>query len=340
MKGLVKYGLGKEGMEIRELPIPEPGRGQIRAKVVAAGVCGSDIHFMRDEMKVNMPVVLGHEYVGIVDKTGEGVTRFRQGDYITSMTAYSSCGTCRFCQEGAPIFCLEKKMLGNDVNGTMAEYVIVPELHSYKVPDSIENKINIAALEPFGCGLRAAAERTVIKPGDIVVVSGPGTLGLSVVQVAKLRGAYVIAFGLPQDGHRLALAKKLGADDTATDPAELRKKVFEKSAYGADICFEVAGVPASMNMCFDLVRRRGTITQLGLYNGFPAINMNAMTDNEINIVSSRGCQKTTFDLALRLLQEKKIDIECFVESKYKLEDWSEAFDTAASGKAFKVLLTP
>lgn len=340
MKGLVKFALGKEGMEIRELPMPEPDYGQVRAKVVAAGICGSDIHFMRDEMKVNMPVVLGHEYVGIVDKLGEGVTRFREGDYITSMTAYSSCGTCRFCQEGTPIFCREKKMLGNDVNGTMAEYVIVPELHSYRIPEEIENKVNIAALEPFGCGLRAAGERSDIKPGDLVVVSGPGTLGLSIVQVAKMRGAYIMVYGLEQDSHRLKLAKELGADEVFTDTDKLRERVFEKSIYGADVCFEVAGVSSSLNMCFDLVRRRGTITQVGLFNGLASANLNAMTDNEINLISTRGSQKTTFERAIKLLQEKKIDISCFADSKFQIKDWSEAFDLAASGKAFKVLLLP
>ena len=340
MKGLVKYGTGKEGMEIRQLPIPDPPESYMRVKVIAAGICGSDVHTMNDELPVKMPVVIGHEFVGVVDAPGKGVTHFKEGDYITSYRPYSSCGSCPCCREGADIFCRDAELLGKDVNGCMAEYVIVPEKHAFRIPDGIENKKSIAALEPFGCGLRAAAERTTILPGDLVVIIGPGMLGLSILQIAKLRGAYTIVFGLEKDGHRLALAKELGADDVETCSESLKRKVFLKNRFGADICFEATGVASSLNTCFDLVKRRGTITQLGLFNGFPEVNLNAMTDSEINLVSSRGCQKTTFELGLKLLEDNKIDLNCFIGSGYALDDWKDAFETAAAGKALKVILVP
>lgn len=340
MKGLVKFGPGKEGMEIRELPIPVPKGRDIRVKVMAAGVCGSDIHIMHDEIPVNMPVVLGHEYVGIVDETGDEVTKFKKGDWITSMTTYSSCGECIYCKEGKVMFCPDRKGLGFHVNGAMAEYMLVPEANSFKVPDEIEDKLIIGACEPFGCGVRSALERAVVNEGDVVVVCGPGTLGLSVIQAAKLRKAYVIAYGLPTDIHRLEMALKLGADEYSTDVEDLKKKVYAKNKYGADICFEVTGAEPVINMCIDITRKCGRIAQVGLYSRKPSVNINKMTDNEINFSNNFGCHRSTWELCLELIKDKKVDIVSYVETRIPLADWQRAFDIAESRGAFKVLILP
>ena len=340
MTGLVKFGPGPAGMELRELPDPVPGSGEIRVKVEAAGICGSDIHIMKDEIPVKMPVVIGHEYVGIVDSTGPGVTGFKPGDWITSMTTYESCGKCRYCREGLVMFCAQRKGLGFHVNGTMAEYLLVPEANSFPVPAEIEDKIIVAACEPFGCAVRGAAERALIKPGDLAVVSGPGTLGLSVVQIAKLRGAYVIAFGLPQDQHRLKMALELGADEISSDAEELKKRIYSRNPDGADIAFEVAGANASMNMCIDIVRKRGTLAQMGLFPGQATINMNKILDNELTVTNNFGCHRSTWELSLKLLREKKVKIDGYVETRIPLSQWQEGFNIAASKGAFKVLLLP
>ena len=341
MKGLVKFKVGGDGMELRDLPEPTVGEGDLKVKVKAAGICGSDVHFMRDELSsVVMPVVLGHEYVGVVAEVGHGVTKFKPGDWVTSMTTYKACGKCFYCQQGLIMFCDKRKALGITMNGAMADYLLTSEANSFLVPDEIENKLAVAACEPFGCGARAAAERAGIKLGDVVVVSGPGALGLSVVQIAKLQGAYVIAYGLPKDKSRLQLAIELGADDMAIDENELKQKVYAKNPYGADVCFEVAGAEASMDLCIRITRKRGTLAQVGLFPGKAYIDMNMILDKELTVSNNFGSHRSTWELCLRLLAEKKVSLDRFTDAQFPLSEWRQAFETAASGTRFKVLLLP
>jgi L-iditol 2-dehydrogenase len=327
-------------MGIKDIPIPAPEANQVRVKVMAAGICGSDLKFVADKMKVPLPIVLGHELVGIVDEVGRDVTKFKKGDWIVSMTTLSSCGECMYCKQGLIMFCPERKGIGIHVNGAMAEYVIVNPANAFKVPDGIEDKISMAACEAFTCSLRGAGENALIKPGDLVVVSGPGSLGIGAIQVAKLRGAYVIAYGLPKDKHRLELAKKLGADDISIDEEDLRRKILERNPHGADVAFESAGVEASMNLCIDLVRKQGTLAQLGVYGKKITVDFNAILDKELHVTNNFGGHRSTWETALKLIKDKKIDIASLASTRLPLEKWQEGFELAATGGALKVLLLP
>ena len=340
MKGLVKFGTGKKGMEIRELPEPEVGEGDLKVKVKAAGICGSDVHIMRDEIPVSTPVVIGHEYVGVVAEVGPGVTKFKPGDWITSMTTYKSCGECFYCHQGLIMYCAHRKNLGFTMNGAMADYLLTSEANSFLVPEAIENKLVVAACEPLGCGTRGAAERARIRVGDVVVVSGPGNLGLSVVQIAKLQGAYVIVFGLKKDERRLKLALELGADEITWDEEDLKRKVFAKNPYGADVAFEAAGAEASMDLCINITRKRGTLAQMGLFPGKALVDMNKILDNELTVSNNFGSHRSTWELCLRLLAEKKVSLDRYIETQFPLSGWEEAFEAAAAGTGLKVLLIP
>ena len=340
MKGLVKFGSGWKGMEIRELQEPIPLDGQLKIKVMAAGICGSDIHGIVDGNIPLSSVVMGHEYVGVVDAVGSGVTGFKAGDWVVSMTAYSTCGTCIYCRDGLQMLCLQRKSIGTHVNGAMAEYIIVPSANAFKVPDEIEEKIVLAACEPFTCAVRCGIENTLIRPGDVVVVAGPGTLGISMVQIAKLRGAYVIAYGLPTDKHRLDLAKQMGADEVSYTESDLRKRVWAKNPYGADIAFETAGAEASMNLCVEILRKKGTLGQMGVYGKKINVNFDKILDNELSLTNSFATQKSSWEISLKLLREKKVDISTLITTKLPLEKWREGFGIAASKGAFKVLLIP
>jgi len=339
MKGLVKFGPGIDGMEIREIEEPIPGKGQIKVKVRAAGICGSDMHIMHDKIKIEK-VVMGHEYVGVVEEAGEGVNGFLKGDWVVSMTPYETCGECRYCKAGQIMFCPSRKTIGFHVNGAMAEYVIVPASTAFHVPDEIDDKIAMAACEPFSCATRCAAEKTLILPGDVVVISGPGTLGLSALQIAKVRGAYVIVHGLPQDSIRLELAKKLGADVVTDDEEDLKRKVFTRNPHGADIAFESSGAEASMNMCIDIVRKDGTVAQLGVYGKKITVNFDKILDNEIHLTNSFGAHRSSWAMSLKLLKDHKVSLSELTTKRLPLEEWRRGFEAAASREAFKILLIP
>ena len=244
MKGLVKYALGSDGVKLMDLPEPVPQEGELKVKVLAAGICGSDVHAMHDQRSVNMPVVMGHEYVGEVVETCGDTGIFKVGDWVTTLPACYSCRTCELCQKGLVTLCKERKSIGSHVNGAMANYVVVPAKYSFKLPSSVktlqEKKI-YALAEPLCCVVRAVFERIEVHPKDLVVVSGPGPMGIMAAQLFKLRGAYVIVSGLPIDRKKLDLALKLGADEAVTSVEELEQAVYRKNPAGADIVCEATG---------------------------------------------------------------------------------------------------
>ncbi len=340
MKALMKFSEGMRGVGLLEIPEPIVTRHTLKVKVVAAGLCGSDLHIIKDMIKVNMPIALGHEFVGIVEEIGEGVSKFKVGDWVTSLTTFSSCGTCRYCKRGEVMFCKERKGLGFHVNGAIAEYVLIAEENAILIPERVENKISVAVGEPFGCAVRSAMERNNINEGDIVLVCGPGMLGLSVIQIAKSRGAIVLVYGLEKDSERLRVAMELGADSVFTNRESLEIGISEYSKYGADIAFEVTGAEECLNMCIDMLRKGGSVAQLGLYHTPPKINMNKMTDNEIALTNNFGCHSSTWKIVMQFIEENKIDFEVYTKDCFSLEEWEEAIAKAESKEAIKVLFTP
>ncbi|MDR3122040.1 MAG: alcohol dehydrogenase catalytic domain-containing protein, partial [Clostridiales bacterium] len=139
MKGLVKYEAGPGNMEVRDIPIPEPGPGQVRIKIAEAGICGSDLHIYHSDIAIPVrpPVVVGHEFSGVVDAIGEGVAACAPGDRVVSETAFSYCGVCEYCRSGWYNLCPERKTLGYWYNGVFASYTVVPEGRVHAIPENV-----------------------------------------------------------------------------------------------------------------------------------------------------------------------------------------------------------
>jgi len=133
MKGFVKFELGSEGIEYREVAEPTPKAGELKVKVLAAGICNSDVHAIHDERATVMPVVLGHEYVGQVVETCGEVGDFKVGDWVLTLPACYSCGECDMCKQGVVTLCKQRKSIGSHVNGAMANYVVVPAKYSFRL---------------------------------------------------------------------------------------------------------------------------------------------------------------------------------------------------------------
>ena len=137
MKALRKKAKGFEGVGLDDIPEPVPKPNEVKIKVHAAGICGTDLHIVKDEYPANYPVVLGHEYSGTIVELGSEVKGFKPGDRVISLTAVVTCGHCRFCYEGLLMLCPERKSIGSGVDGAMAEYLVVPSHLVYKIPDSV-----------------------------------------------------------------------------------------------------------------------------------------------------------------------------------------------------------
>jgi threonine dehydrogenase-like Zn-dependent dehydrogenase len=226
------------------------------------------------------------------------------------------------------------------VNGAMAEYVVVPAKYSFRIPDDTGDKTAYALTEPMGCVVRGIYERIDVKPGDVAVVSGPGTIGLFAVALLKSRHAYVIAAGLPGDRHRLELALALGADAAADSWDKLMEEVCKASPKGADISVEAAGAAGSLKTCVDILRAQGTLLQLGNYGKPVQFDMDKAFFKELKIVTSNSTAYSTWTIALHLLKEKKVSLEPLLSLRLPLEEWEKGFDAVESKRAYKVVLMP
>ncbi|NLD82420.1 MAG: alcohol dehydrogenase catalytic domain-containing protein [Smithella sp.] len=344
MKALVKFDRGREGMGIWDIPEPTPKKGELKVRVLVAGICGGDIHSMNDERDCVMPVALGHEYVGQVVEIGEDVEKFNIGDWVVTLPACYSCGECEFCRRGLVTLCPERKSIGTHVNGAMAEYLVVPEKYSFKVPPEIRDIEEIkkyALIEPMACVARGVYERIDVHPGDIAVVTGPGTIGLFAVQVLKSRGANVLVYGLPNDKKRLDLALELGAKMVFTDSEELKSALYKENPRGADITCDASGAVAAQDMCFQLVRTHGTHLQLGHFGDkkIPC-HIDLIFDKEVNYVASNSTGMKTWDIALWLVNAGMVDLKPLMSLQLPLTEWEKGFDAMLNQEGYKILLLP
>ena len=340
MKALVKFDKTRAGMALREVPVPEPCEGEIRLEIKAAGICGSDVHTMNDERVTAIPVILGHEYVGVVEKTCGDVGDLKVGDWVTGIPAAYNCGVCEYCKNGEVTLCPDHKSLGVFKDGAMAKYMVTRAAFVNKIPDHVEDKLIYAAAEPLACVVRGVYERIEVQPGDVAVVSGPGTMGLFAVEVLKARGAYVIASGLPADEKRLELALKLGADKAVQSYEELEEAVKEVSPCGADVAVETAGVAPSLNTCLKIVKTHGKVLELGIISGKHNIDLGQVFAKELAVYGSNSTATTTWDITMDLLNSGKVDLAPIISLRLPLEEWEAGFDATVNKTAYKVLLMP
>src|ERR687896_1484513 len=209
---VVQYALAPLAVELRDVAVPEIGDGDVLLRVGAVSVCGSDVHqaYNTHSWPVNIPVVLGHEFSGTVAKAGRAVKGFREGDRVVSETAAVVCGECTLCRTGRYNLCPQRKGFGYGVNGAMAAYVKVPARCLHHIPASLP--FDIACLsEPHAVAYNAMCINSTIRPGDLVVVLGPGPIGLLCGRMAALAGADpLVVAGRSADATRLGTARTLG----------------------------------------------------------------------------------------------------------------------------------
>ena len=170
MKALRKLGKGAESVQLCEVEKPIPGPNDLLVKVMAAGICGTDLHILAEEYSHSVPVTLGHEYTGVVEQVGSGVTDFQVGDQVISVSIAYSCGTCHYCRKGDPVHCTQKASIGVNVDGAMAEYMVIPADSAMKVPEQYKGSDILALSEPIACCIRAVLEESEIYADDLAAL--------------------------------------------------------------------------------------------------------------------------------------------------------------------------
>ncbi|MED4208666.1 zinc-binding dehydrogenase [Priestia megaterium] len=341
MKAVMKVEPGYDKMLLKTIPELEVQKNQVKIKVAYTGICGTDIHTFTGQYKNSQtPVVLGHEFSGIVVEVGEDVTKIKVGDKVTSETTFVTCGECDYCLEKDYNLCAHRKGIGTQINGSFAEYVISREESVHVLPDAVDLKA-AALTEPLACCVHAALEKTVVKKEDKVLIFGPGPIGLLQAQVVKAQGAFVILAGITKDQKRLELAKSLGIDVTV----DIQKESLEEivltytKGYGVDKLFECSGAVQALNQGLPLVKKKGTFVQVGIFSEkLNLLDQESIIQREITYIGTRSQKPSSWHIALKLLEEKKINTEKMITKIVPLDYWRQGFEAVLSGNEIKVLI--
>jgi L-iditol 2-dehydrogenase len=342
MKAIMKVEPGIGNVEVRDIPEPEPGPGQVKLRVRAAGLCGTDLHIYKDEFRSWPPVVLGHEVAGEIVELGEGVQGLKPGMRVTTETYFSYCGKCRYCRAGNVNLCLERRSIGSAVNGGFTSYLITPARNIHELPENVDFRAG-ALTEPLACVVHAALTTPTVTPGDVVVIAGPGAIGLLTLQVVKAAGATAVMLGTDADEHRLELARDLGADHVVnvqrSDPASLIGDLTE-GGLGADVVYECAGAGAAAQQLLTLVRRRGRYVQIGLFGKPIAWDLDQLVYKELTATGSNASTPPSWLRAIELMRTGKVHTAPLITHSFPVTEWEKGFATFEDRAGVKTIFTP
>ena len=343
MKALVKEKPEPGHVALKEVPEPSAGAGQVMVRVKAAGVCGSDLHILHSDIKLNLrpPVIMGHEFSGVVEQAGEGVEGFRPGDRVTSETTFRSCGVCLHCRSGCYNLCPEKELIGYVHDGCFARYCVAPGHRLHLLPENLTFEEG-ALCEPLACCVHAVVEQTVVAAADTVVVAGVGTIGLLCAQVARARGAAVIVCGTEADRARFRVAERLGIEKLINVLREDAVEIVRSATggQGADVFLECSGAPAAANMGIALLRRGGRFCQVGLFGKPMEVDFEQIAYKELVVSGSIGSKWSSWRKALGLLASERVTAGPLVSDPLPLDAWQEAFGRFERKEGLKILLQP
>jgi len=311
---------------------------EVLIRVSACGVCGTDVHIVEGSSRSSPPVVLGHEFTGVIEDMKAPVGGFSVGDRV-AVDPNVNCGRCFFCRRGEVHLCERLRALGVDLDGGMAEFCIVPPAQLYRLPGTMAPDV-AAFIEPLSCAVHGI-DRAAIRAGDTVVILGGGTAGLLLAQLAKNAGAAHTVVVEPVEWKR-KIAERVGAD-VVIDPeaTDVRTSINELTSVGADVVIECVGKPRTVALALDLARRGGTVEIFGVcpLGETVPLEPNCVYSKEITIVGSY-INPHTFDRAIALLAANKVTVGPFVINKFPLDRVREALNALQDGTTIKSLICP
>lgn len=331
MQALRKTGPRPEDIALQDVPRPKAGPGQVIVDVAAAGLCGTDLHILEGSYSSRPPVTLGHEVSGTIAAVGEGVDPGRVGEAVALETFFSVCGVCAGCRSGSPNMCTSRVSIGSGIDGGFAEQIVVPARNARRLPDHVP--VDVGALgEPLACVCRSLFHPTpAVQAGDRVLVIGPGAMGLIAAQVARVSGGRATVLGTPADAERLDVAEVLGF---------ARAGHVDELADDYDVVLECSGSAGGMNLGIQRVRRGGRYVQIGQRGDAVPIDLALVSFHELVITGGFASTPESWDRAMRLLDQRLVDLEPLVSRRYPLHSWQDAFDAVRSSDGVKQLLCP
>jgi threonine dehydrogenase-like Zn-dependent dehydrogenase len=351
MKAIVKYGLGNKETEVRDVPVPKIGDDDVLLEVKAAGVCGSDIAF-DDGKHANLlrpPVILGHEFAGIVAETGRNVTAWRVGERAVSDNTGYVCGTCYACSTANFLVCPSRLGLGYGMDGGFAKYVRIPgdvlkvfPNSLLRIPDEMSFE-EAAILDPACNAYKAVVQESRFMAGDYVAVFGVGPLGLFSIQTLQVMGAAkIIAVGLASDKERLALAMKNGATHIVmSDQENIEERVSHIiHGEGIGLAVDCAGASIVIRQAINILRTGGEIVKIGYDERPIGFSLDPLLDKAISIKGHYGYDYISWRNVINLAVVDKINLKAMISHRMKISQFREAFDLVRNKEAIKIILYP
>lgn len=343
MKALVYHGPGKKAWEEKSKPDIQNDKDAI-VKVLKTTICGTDLHIMKGDVpEVVDGRILGHEGIGVIEKTGRAVTDFKPGDRVL-ISCITSCGSCDFCKKGMYSHCSKGGwILGHTIDGTQAEYVRIPHADTslYRIPEGMNEDAFVMLSDIFPTAFECGVLNGQIKPGDTVAIVGAGPVGLAAVLTAKFYSPARIIMIDVDDG-RLAVAKEIGATDTLNSKdGSAADRVMELTENrGVDVAIEAVGVPATFEICESIVAPGGHIANIGVFGESVDLHMERLWAHNITL-TTRLVDTVTTPMLLKSVESGTLHPERLVTHHFSLPDIMKAYDTfsrAKEEKALKVVL--
>ena len=318
-------------LEIVNIPVPEPSDSEVLIKVMASGICGTDIHIFRGEYLVDYPVIPGHEFSGLVEAVGSGVTRFKPGDRI-AVEPNLACDNCCSCLNNRHNFCLNWQAIGVSRPGGMAQYVTAPEKSVFDIGE-IPFEYG-AFMEPLSCVLHGV-ERLDPELASSVAIFGAGPIGILLLQVLKLKGAAAVTV-VDKNPVRVEFALNMGADEVLTGLDDLKRDDF-------DAVVDATGVIPVMSKSLDYVRHGGKVLLFGVPPSGEEITFEAFQifRKGLTILSSFTSLRNSYQ-ALDLLKSGQLSLEGLISQKFLLEGFKDGINLLESGleDVKKVMILP
>jgi alcohol dehydrogenase len=344
MKALVYHGPGNKSWEEKEKPIIQHPSDAI-VRITKTTICGTDLHILKGDVpEVVDGRILGHEGVGVIEETGDFVTRFKKGDHVL-ISCITSCGICDNCRKGMYSHCKNGGwILGHLIDGTQAEYVRIPyaDTSLYKIPDNSDEEALVMLSDILPTGYECGVLNGKIEPGSTVAIVGAGPIGLAALLTAQFYAPSEIIMIDPDD-NRLSAAKKMGATKTINNRVEMavEKVLSFTHNKGVDTVIEAVGIPETFELCQSLVTAGGVIANVGVHGKSVNLHLEQLWGKNITI-TTRLVDTSSTPMLMKTVQSGKLNSKQLITHRFKFFEIIKAYECfgqAAKEKSLKVILS-
>lgn len=339
MKALVKSKREPGIWMVQDAPVPEVGVHDVMIRVVKSAICGTDVHIYNwdawSQKTVPVPMIVGHEYVGRVERVGAEVEAFRPGERVSG-EGHITCGFCRNCRAGRRHLCRHTVGVGVNRAGSFAEYVVIPADNVYRIPDDIPDEI-AAVFDPYGNAAHTALSFDLV--GEDVLITGAGPIGVMAAAIARHVGARHVVVTDVND-YRLELARKLGASRVVNVAREELREVMSDLGMreGFDVGLEMSGNGRAFRQLLEVMNHGGRVALLGIMPGEEAIDWSQVVFKGLKLkgIYGREMYETWYKMVAML--QSGLDLSAVVTHRFPIDDFQRGFDVMRSGASGKVVL--